>query len=567
MNPFEMDPIETNPFETNPFGTNGRDRPRVIVVGLDGGTFSLLKPLMDAGRMPHLAGLLAKGTWGALASTIPPVTAPAWASFATGTNPGKHGVFDFQVRAPGQKERTLVSGRDVRGPKFWQRLGERGLRTGLINLPLTYPPEPLSGFVVSGMLTPGPESAFTYPAELRQTVFQVAPSYVTDVDLLTSEWRYHDLSSLRSLIERLDQALEQRRLLAQHLAREQAWDVLVYVITELDRVQHLLYKLLADDTVTGSWADLRQHAMELYERADRSIGDLAEIAGEDTTWFVVSDHGFGPLDKRLNLNAWLASQGWLKFAGGTSTLRKVGKWAVKTSGLDRLIPEKWRQSARQELSAYACIDWGATSAYSGTSLEQGIRINLKGREPRGTVEPGAQYEELCTQIAQALLQIVDPEHGRPIVDRVYRRDELYRGPEAARAPDLVFSLGDYRCILSEGLPDQPLFAPFPFPWAGYHTPQGVFGASGPLIEPLGEVQGVHIADLAPTLLHLFGAPIPGELDGRVLGELLNPGWLAAHPVEVQAAAEEPVSVPRAGTYDPDDEARLKDRLRSLGYIE
>jgi predicted AlkP superfamily phosphohydrolase/phosphomutase len=390
---------------------------------------------------------------------------------------------------------------------------------------------------------------------------------VTDVDLLTSEWHYHDLASLQALIERLHEALEQRRLLAQYLAREQAWDVLVYVITELDRVQHLLFKLLADDTVTGPWADLRQHAIDLYERADRSIGDLAEIAGEETTWFVVSDHGFGPLDKRLNLNAWLAGQGLLEFAGGASFLRKSVKWAVKTSGLDRLIPEKWRQSARQELSAYACIDWSATQAYSGTSLEQGIRVNLKGREPLGTVEPGAQYEALCARMAEALLQLVDPERGVPIVDRVFRRDELYQGPEAARAPDLVFSLGDYRCILSEGLPDQPLFAPFPFPWAGYHTPQGVFGASGPLIESLGRVRGVHIADLAPTLLHLFGAPIPGELDGRVLEELLDPGWLAAHPVETMAAAEAPAEAPEAGTYDPGDEARLKDRLRSLGYIE
>lgn len=541
-------------------------RTRVIVIGLDGGTWRLLGPMMDNGRMPHMARLTQGGVWGELASTVPPVTAPAWATFSTGTNPGKHGVFDFQIQVPGQEKRVLISSQDVRGPKFWELGGKEGIRTGLINLPLTYPPEPIQGFVISGMLTPDLESSFTFPPTLQEQVFRVAPEYVTDVDLLTSDWHYYGQASLHALVARLSAALEQRHLLVKHLVREQQWDVLVFVMTELDRAQHLLFKLLVDPDVPGAWADLRRQTLDLYHLADDTIGSLCEMTDDRTTVFIVSDHGFGPLDKRINLNAWLSSQGWLEFSGGKSLLRKSLKWVVKASGLDRWIPQHWRQSVRQDLSVHSCIDWSATTAYSGTPLEQGIRINLQGREPWGIVEPGLQYEDLCEQIAQKLLCIQDPARGTPIVDRVYRREELYQGPEAARAPDLIFSLGDYRCIPSEGLPDQPLFETFPFPWAGYHNPQGIFAVAGHCIESSGHLDNIHIADIAPTILHLLGVPVPCDMDGRVLSELLSADWLTENPIEYQADETADVAWGTQQVYTENDFDRVEDRLRGLGYL-
>lgn len=539
---------------------------RVIVIGLDGGTLRLLRPMVERGELPNLARLMDQGAWGELASTVPPVTAPAWATFATGTNPGKHGVFDFQIESPGQEQRTWISSQDVLGSKFWELLAQKGLRTGLINLPLTYPPQPIHGFTISGMLTPSASNGFTFPPELQQKVLQVAPDYVTDVDLLTSEWHYHDLDSLNELVDRLSQALEQRHVLMRHLVDEQTSDVLVFVITELDRVQHLMFKLLTNPDVSDGWAELRQHALDLYRQADKAIGTLGAQMDEHTVTFVVSDHGFGPLNKRLNLNAWLASHGWLQFSGSKSWIRKTLKQIAKASGLGRWLPQKWRANLRKDLSARACINWPATVAYSGTPLEQGIRINLQGREPEGVVAPGTPYETLCDEIAQALVEIRDPETNAPIIDRVYRRDELYQGPQAARAPDLIFSLNDYQCNLAEGLPDQELFEPFPFPWAGYHDPHGILVMAGGPVQKAGYRRGANIADIAPTILHLLGTPIPRYMDGRVLKENLSPEWLAQHPIIYQETQAQDQDLAEQDSYTDQDAEQIKERLRSLGYL-
>jgi predicted AlkP superfamily phosphohydrolase/phosphomutase len=416
------------------------------------------------------------------------------------------------------------------------------------------------------MLTPSLESRFTFPFELQAEVLRVAPEYVTDVNLLTSEWHYYDQASLRSLVAELSASLQQRHLLVQHLASQQTWDALVVVITELDRAQHLLYKLLEDVSVTGTWRELRQQAIALYRQADEIIGSLRQMVDDCTTLLVASDHGFGPLDRRFNLNAWLAQNGWLKFAGGKSLLRSSLKRVVKGSRLDRLIPETWRRRARGDFSAYNCIDWPATLAYSGTPLEQGVRINLQGREPLGIVEPGTEHEMLRAEIAQQLLQIRDPKRGTQIIDRVYTREELYDGPAMQQAPDLVCSLNDYQCILSEGLPDQPLFDEFPFPWAGYHNPQGIFVAAGHHIEPVGHLSDVHIADIAPTVLHLLGVPVPRDVDGRVLSELFSPTWMAENPVRYQDADNGQFEAYAGNDYSDEDARLIEDRLRSLGYM-
>lgn len=538
---------------------------RLIIIGLDGGTFDLLLPLLEKGYMPNFQRLLREGVWGKLESTIPPVTAPAWATFATGKNPGKHGVFDFQVFTPGQ-ERRFISSADIQGDRFWHLLAQAGLSTGLIGLPLTYPPEPLRGFVISGMLTPSLDAPFTFPANLRKKVLEVAPGYVPDVDLLRSRWQYHSQESLQTLVDRLEESLQQRGRLVRYLSREEDWDVLVAVITELDRVQHLMFKLLGKSQVSADWQELQQSALNLYRQADKIIGELRELMDDRTTLFVVSDHGFGPLDKRFNLNAWLAEKNLLQFRSSKSLLRGSLKWLVQKTGLDRYIPDQWRQRASSNLSVYDCIDWSATYAYAGTPLEQGVRINLRGREPNGQVSPGSDYLALRLEIAQMLRETRDPQTGAPLFDRVYAREELYQGPCLRHAPDLVFSMYDYRCVLAEGLPDQPLFGPFPFAWAGYHTPQGIFVSAGSRIDADAVVENAHLADIAPTILHLFGRPIPTDMDGRVLEEIMQKNWIRSNPVEYYDAETDRAVEMDQGPYTEEETAALEGRLRGLGYL-
>ena len=131
---------------------------KLLVIGIDGGTFDIILPMIHAGRLPNLGRLLSNGAYGTLLSTIPPVTAPAWSSFVMGSNPGQHGVFYFfrkEGKSDGAKsERVLMNLRNIEGIPFWRVLNRYGNKAGLINIPLTYPPDNVDGFMISGMLVP-----------------------------------------------------------------------------------------------------------------------------------------------------------------------------------------------------------------------------------------------------------------------------------------------------------------------------------------------------------------------------------------------------------------------------
>ena len=155
---------------------------RVLVVGLDGGTLDVIRPLAEGGLLPNVASMLRQGAWGTLRSTTPPHSAPAWASFATGANPGRHGVFHFRAidRSfyEGSDYTRIVDARSIALPTLWERVSQAGKRVGVLNVPLTYPAQSVNGFLVAGMPAPPNPTAFTYPAELAASL----PGYEIDVD-------------------------------------------------------------------------------------------------------------------------------------------------------------------------------------------------------------------------------------------------------------------------------------------------------------------------------------------------------------------------------------------------
>ena len=124
----------------------------MAVFGLDGVTFDLLQPWLDEGRLPNLARLLNEGAQGRLRSTIPPVSASAWASFATGTNPGQHGLVDFTYPSESSYDIQITNGRTRAVPALWEIVGGAGGQTGVVSMPMTYPPKPLEGFMLCSFL-------------------------------------------------------------------------------------------------------------------------------------------------------------------------------------------------------------------------------------------------------------------------------------------------------------------------------------------------------------------------------------------------------------------------------
>ena len=441
------------------------EQKRVLVVGLDGATFDLLRPWMEGGSLPNLAAIVRDGASGELQSTIPPNSAPAWTSFMTGMNPGKHGVYGFTRVDPREGYAIKVSsGADRRAQTVYQLLTEQGRRSIVLNVPMTYPPDPIDGLVVTGIDTPGLESQFTYPPELRDEIFRLVPDYILDVRswgvMAVGERRAHILDDILRMVDT-------RKRLALHLMRTQPWDLFTIVFTATDRVQHFFWRFLDpthplyDPIEAPKYHDA---ILRVYRQIDQALGEMLACCGDETTVIVMSDHGFGPQHRLFRINQWLVENGFLQLTYTTSNglvhrLSSVAqKWlyrrldslvglvriALSDTAKDRL---KWLfpRLREQIASMYtlSMIDWAATRAYHTGEFPGGMRVNLRGREVQGIVEPGAEYDAVCEAIRSGLEGYVDPDTGKRVVERVFQRDELHWGPYVDLAPDLITHLADY----------------------------------------------------------------------------------------------------------------------------
>ncbi len=540
---------------------------RALVLGLDGATFTVLTPLMQAGYMPNLRKALARGAWGELLSTIPPVTALAWPSFMTGKNAGKHGLLGWQERLNANFERPWISGRAIKGPKLWHLANEEGLRVCVVNVPVTYPPEPLNGVMVTGMLTPGLKAEFTYPPEIRAALLTAVPDYRVDVDVQRTQ---RDAGSLDAVRRFLNEALTATRARGKAfrwlLEREQP-DLAVIVFEMPDRLQHVLWRYIERLPLPAAEIEdaaiVRAGLLTCYQSLDEEIGRLVDELPREAYLVLLSDHGFGPLKTLVHVNEWLAHQGWLTYdrrrTGGREILRRMGHRVKKW------LPSSLVRRARQALPVLRTLDWSRTWAYAGLPSEYGIFLNVRGREPAGVVE-AADYEILRTEIIEALCEWHDLRTDQPIMKAVYRREELYEGPFVTNAPDIIFEFRrgykmshlPFRGDLLSDVSQEP---------HGFHEREGIFAMSGPGIVAGVEVDQSAIEDVTPTLLYALGLPIPDDLDGQVLSELFTSAWQADHPLRTQHVAETEAVSKAPYPYSVEEEALIAEHLKGLGYLE
>ena len=537
--------------------------PRLLVIGLDGGTWRVLDPLVAQGRMPNLGRLMQAGVRGDLASTIPPVTAPAWASFLTGVNPGKHGVFAFQRPLDQDLERGWVNGAAIRAPKLWHYLQGYNLRCGFVNVPMSYPPEPLPGYMVTGMLTPLGASCFTYPADLTGPLRE--RGYVTDLRIRKVEREWGTADQQVALLRDLQDVARRRVEGVLWLWEQEPVDLLAVVFETPDRIQHILWNRLEESLAGRASGPVDQAILDCYEEVDRGIGRLLGLADEGTTIFLLSDHGFCGLHTAVHLDQWLAEQGLLCYAGAKATLRRRVK-AGLAPVLKQVLPRSWLQKGRQAFAVTRIIDWERTSVYSGRSSENAVFINLKGREPKGAVEPGPEYEALRDRVIQHLRGLRDPRTGRPVLQQVFQREEVYEGPYVPSAPDILFVLTEGFEVTAE-VATEGVFRDVAGDGAGFHAQEGIFLAAGAGVAGPRTLEGARIVDLAPTLLHGLGLSVPRFMDGRVLEEAFTDTWRQAHPVRY--SDEVPTSGPGEGggnVFSDEDEEEIRQRLAGLGYL-
>jgi predicted AlkP superfamily phosphohydrolase/phosphomutase len=560
---------------------------RIVVIGLDGATPQLIWPWIKASKLPTLAKLVAEGVHGDLRSTIPPISPTAWSSFATGKNPGQHGVFDHVRRRAGCYELEPINASKRRGQPLWRLLSNHGFKVGVVNVPGTYPPEPVNGYMVTGMFTPSKESTYTFPASLAQELDTATGGYA-----LFSDARKQD--DYDEVLNTLHDTRRNRVKAVSYLLGKYPTDFFMFVFDETDRAQHKFWKFM-DPThprhQAGESKKYQNALLELHQQIDQDLAQILQNCDDETVVIVMSDHGFGPLYKHFYLNNWLLEQGYLKLRQRSSTQLKYlfYRLGITPDNLLEIIarlklglPNRVISSAKQArtrdrksilrrlLLSVSDVDWMATTAYVLGGNLAGVYLNVKGREPQGVVERGPAYDQLRGEILEKLRSLQDPDTGDRIFAEIFTREEVYAGPSLEQAPDIVFMTAGDRYLAqgaheymfaSNKMVDMPRWPPD----SGTHQRDGILVMHGQPFQAGARLHQAEIIDLAPTILFLMGVPIPRDTDGQVLQSAFQTQYLAQHPIHYTTPTEAGSPSSEIG-FSAEEEAIITERLESLGYL-
>jgi predicted AlkP superfamily phosphohydrolase/phosphomutase len=635
---------------------------RVVILGLDGLDHALTERLLAEGKLPHLAALRDRGCFKPLGTTLPPLSPVAWSSFQTGVNPGKHNIFDFLTPDP-HTYRPKLSSVEIRPPRrslrlgkyqiplgradirllrksrpFWSVLGEYGIFSSVLRVPITFPPERLRGVQLSAMCVPdlrGTQGTFSYYTtrppqggdktggevhavtragdtiraelvgpqnplhidhgilrapfavtvtgpgravlrvngsrhELRKdeytdwvkVPFRVAPGvkahglcrflllatepefelYATPVNLdpespampvsypsvfstylAKRQGSFATLGLAEDTWALNEHVLRDRHFLQQCLDTDREREAMFFdaldkvprglcvcVFDGTDRMQHMFWRYLdkGHPACPGEPPpEYRSVLEDLYRRMDDLVGrTAARCRGKDTLLMVLSDHGFNSFRRGVDLNRWLEENGYLKV-----------------------------HDDRRDEEYLAGIDWSGTRAFAiGLA---GIFLNVKGKYAEGVVEPGTEAERLREEIAGKLGALTDPEGGASAIKRVYQAPKVYRGPYRDQGPDLVVGYQrGYRVAweTAVGRTTRQVFHANRKAWSGDHCIDpslipGVLFCNRPV-----QADYPRLMDIGPTVLELFGVPVPDYMDGKPLavGEAAAPKPPERTPLEV-----------------------------------
>ncbi len=636
---------------------------RVIVVGFDGMDPELAARWMRQGKLPHLARLAKIGTFRPLATTHPPIGPVAWSTFLTGVNPGKHNIYDIlsrdrhtylpfpsttRVLTPRRWLRMgwraiPMGGSEIKALRkskpFWHYLGEAGVFSSVLRVPATFPPEPFSGVLLSGMAVPdlrgsqgtfsffssregtggkleggvllplipqdgvlcgelpGPENPFSeqdnrdlsLPLRIRPDVVRrraqieidgkrtilrqgeysgwislrfrarygicaygmcriylrsVQPDvelYITPLQidplrpalpishpfdysiylgklygpfstlgLAEDAWAlHHGVLDEAAFLEQCYQIQAEREQVFFDALDKTRRGACICVFDITDRVQHMFWRHLEPHHPAAPKGEPPDSSIieTLYQRTDALVGRVLDRAGADALVLVVSAHGFKSFRRAFNVNAWLHHEGYLSLVSGST------------------VSEPW----------FRHVDWQRTRAY-GMGLN-GIYLNLAGRERHGIVQPGKEADALLAELREKLGSMTDPGSGQVAIRELFDRREIYDGPYGENAPDLIVGYtSGYRAAWESvnGSVQGEVFFDNTHPWSGDHCihPQDVPGVLFANRAILGERHS--IADIAPTLLQLFGIPVPRHMDGRPWTVRMEPTPVPAGPVAATA---------------------------------
>jgi predicted AlkP superfamily phosphohydrolase/phosphomutase len=536
-------------------GSPGR---KTLLVGLDGGTFTVLEPLWSSGSMPFLQEFVHRGVRAELASVIPPLTPPAWTSLVTGRSPGHHGIFDFVSVTDGAAGLTyrMATSSDVRCETMWSIASRQGRTVATLNFPVAFPPQPVARFWIAGFVPWRHLRRAVRPPELYDRLVAL-PGFDPKRLVL-------DLELERKAIQTLPRE-EYEEWITFHVERERRWldvvrvlldeddcDLVAVLLDGMDKLMHLCWRFVdpaAGSAPASAWERrIRELCLRYFETLDQVLAELVELFGPEARVFIASDHGSGPTEELFYVNVWLSENGYLTWAPDVTRDHEGNLTMLESTR-----------------SSSTLFDWRTTRACALTSGSNGIYVNVS----RGPGDPGiapADRDRLCTEIREGLLAYRDPETGGQVVERVLTREEAFAGPCSAGAPDLTLELRDHGFVsILRG--EAPLRRRAEV--MGAHRPDGIFVAAGPGVRAGERLPRLSILDVAPIVLYSLGLPLPSDLEGSIPQLLFDDALVAEHPPTIGGPTlrlDESAATDADG-YTEREEEILTERLRALGYVE
>ena len=359
---------------------------RTVVIGIDGVPFGLLNNLSEKGVMPNFAELKGEGVFTPMKSSIPEISSVSWSSVITGKNPGEHGIYGFTGLIEGTYTISFPNFRNLKAPAFWHEMTNKSYV--ILNVPSTYPARELNGVHISGFVSPDLERA-VYPPSYLDTLRDM--NYRVDVD---SGYAH---KSMRLFLNDLFKTNEIRVKAHKYFWNKFDWDVFMLVFTGSDRLEHFLWHAYEDEN-----HEYHDKFLQYFREVDFAIGEIVSRINEEDQLIMLSDHGMEAIKRNVNVNSYLAEEGFLVL-------------------VDKPKPSERYKNIRDGTKAFA-LDPAR------------IYLNRGGKYPNGSVKPNEE-EDIIASLISAFEDL--KYNGEEVIKKVYRKEEIYHGEQLEHAPDLV----------------------------------------------------------------------------------------------------------------------------------
>ena len=468
----------------------------VLIMGIDGVSWDLLRPWIEDGKLPTLSRLVQKGASGNLKTVIPPLSCTAWTSLFTGTNPGKHGIYEYTTESG-----KLINSKLIKSEKIWNILSKHNKRCCVVNVPLTYPVDELNGYMISSFLTPPNEKIYSYPKEIMPLLEQLGYRISIKHEKFAFLPNTKEIAEQKeSILKDLYDVLEKRYLTLKELMNEN-WDFFYFVFNETSTLQYLFF-------------DRKDLMLEFFKKIDDYLGDLIEVfssKNKNPYIFIVSDHGYNPAPTiQFNLRKWLQEEGFLKDHRTLfqKIIPKIYKIVNKKS-LSKLIffldkPKEVREAFLRKSVETSKIYY----------RNPGIYIEDKNMNK-------TEYDGLRNLIMEKLKQTKDIFTQDTIFQVVEKKEDIYSGNSLKHAPDIIL-VSKNKYVLNFLYDSEKTFENIKLNMPGNHTTslQGIIIANGQDIT-YKRNDDSSILDIFPTLLHILNVPLPKNIDGKVIKNIFK----------------------------------------------